>query len=307
MKTHKMLLLVLLFLGLITQAQNKAALVIGIGAYPQESGWCTIHGDNDIPIVVDMLEHNGFGKDDIQVLRNEKATKQAVMQALGGLIQKANEGDVVYVHFSGHGQQITDLDGDEPDGYDEAWIPYDAWQKYNPNGYVGQSHIIDDELFDILTTLRAKVGDNGKIVVVSDACHSGSGSRGDEDVDVIRGLPGEEPSAEEIIALKKQFKDPYAFNIPNNRTNPKVTRDSVSWLFISACKAYQNNFEYRDARGNYYGKLSYLLWENRMAMSTASWQEVMATIDNRMLYLTEKYTQQSQREGAPNTKDDKLF
>ena len=286
-KIHKMLLLVLLFMSVITHAQNKTALVIGIGEYPKESGWCTIHGDNDIPIVVEMLEQNGFGKDDIQILKNEKATKQTIMQALGGLIQKANEGDVVYVHFSGHGQQITDLDGDEPDGYDEAWIPYDACQKYNPNGYVGQSHIVDDELFDLLSTLRAKVGDRGKIIVVSDACHSGSGSRGDEDVDVVRGVQDK-------------------FELPATRNVSVSKRESTAWLFVSACKAYQNNFEYRDAQGNYHGMLSYLLWENRAAMRDASWQEVMAAIDNRMLYLA-KYPQQSQREGTPNSKDDKLF
>ena len=287
MKVHKFLLTVILFLSLTAQAQKKMALVVGIGNYPQESGWCTIHGDNDIPIVVEMLEQNGFGKDDIQILKNEKATKQAIMQAVGGLIQKANEGDVVYIHFSGHGQQITDLDGDEPDGYDEAWIPYDACQKYNTNSYVGQNHIIDDELFDLLTTLRAKVGGNGKIVVVSDACHSGSGSRGDEDVDVVRGVQDK-------------------FELPPTRNVSVAKRESTAWLFVSACKAYQNNFEHRDAQGNYHGMLSYLLWENRAVMRDATWQEVMATIDNRMLYLA-KYPQQSQREGAPNSKDDKLF
>ena len=119
MMKNKLILLLMLLLSVMAQAQNKLALVIGIGEYPKESGWCTIHGDNDIPIVEEMLDYNGFGKDNIQILKNEKAIKQAIMQALGDLIQKANEGDVVYIHFSGHGQQITDLDGDEPDGYDE--------------------------------------------------------------------------------------------------------------------------------------------------------------------------------------------
>lgn len=277
----------MLLLSVMAQAQNKLALVIGIGEYPKESGWCTIHGDNDIPIVVEMLEYNGFGKDNIKILKNEKAIKQGIMQALGRLIQNANEGDVVYIHFSGHGQQITDLDGDESDGYDESWIPYDACQKYDSNGYIGQNHIIDDELFDILTTIRAKVGDKGKIVVVSDACHSGSGSRGDEDVDVIRGVQDK-------------------FELPAVRNVKFTKRESTAWLFVSACKSYQNNFEYRDAQGNYYGVLSYQLWENRAVMSDATWQEVMATIDNRMLYLA-KYPQQSQREGMPNSNDDKLF
>ena len=281
---HKLFLVVLLLISGIANAQNKRALVIGIGDYPEESGWGKIHGDNDVAIVTEMLEVNGF--EQVQILSNKAATKKGIMDALDNLAKKATHGDVIYIHFSGHGQQITDLDGDEPDGYDEAWIPYDACKDYSSK-YKGQNHIVDDELFDFLNRLRTKVGDKGKIIVVSDACHSGSGSRGDEDEDVVRGV---------------QEK----FEMPVERNVGGAKRESTAWLFVSACKAYQNNFEYRDAQGNYHGMLSYLLWENRAAMSDATWQEVMATIDNRMLHVA-KYPQQSQREGAPNSNDEKLF
>jgi hypothetical protein len=284
MSLHKILLFIFLLLSGLANAQNKLALVIGIGDYPEESGWCKIHGDNDISIVTEMLEVNGF--EQVQILSNKAASKQGIMEALNNLAKKASLGDVVYIHFSGHGQQITDLDGDEPDGYDEAWIPYDACKDYSGK-YQGQNHIVDDELFDFLNQLRTKVGDKGKIIVVSDACHSGSGSRGDEDEDVVRGVQER-------------------FEVPAERNAGSVKRESTAWLFVSACKAYQNNFEYRDNQGNYHGMLSYLLWENRADMSDVTWQEVMATIDNRMLYVA-KYPQQSQREGAPNSIDEKLF
>lgn len=284
MSLHKILLFIFLLLSGLATAQNKRALVIGIGDYPEESGWCKIHGDSDISIVTEMLEENGF--EQVQILCNKAATKKGIMDALDNLAKRATRGDVIYIHFSGHGQQITDLDGDEPDGYDEAWIPYDACKDYSGK-YKGQNHIVDDELFDFLNQMRVKVGDKGKIIVVSDACHSGSGSRGDEDEDVVRGV---------------QEK----FEMPAERNIGSVKRESTAWLFVSACKAYQNNFEYRDAQGNYHGMLSYLLWENRAAMNDATWQEVMASIDNRMLYIA-KYPQQSQREGVPNSIDEKLF
>jgi hypothetical protein len=284
MKLYKTLLFIFLLLSGLANAQNKLALVIGIGDYPEESGWCKIHGDNDISIVTEMLEVNGF--EQVQILSNKAASKQGIMEALNNLAKKTSLDDVVYIHFSGHGQQITDLDGDEPDGYDEAWIPYDACKDYSGK-YKGQNHIVDDELYDFLNQLRAKVGDKGKIIVVSDACHSGSGSRGDEDEDVVRGVQER-------------------FEVPAGKNAGSVKRESTAWLFVSACKAYQNNFEYRDNQGNYHGMLSYLLWENRADMSDVTWQEVMATIDNRMLYVA-KYPQQSQREGAPNSIDEKLF
>ena len=284
MSLHKILLFIFLLLSGLATAQNKLALVIGIGDYPEESGWCKIHGDNDISIVTEMLEVNGF--EQVQILSNKTASKQGIMEALNNLAKKASLDDVVYIHFSGHGQQITDLDGDEPDGYDEAWIPYDACKDYSGK-YKGQNHIVDDELYDFLNQLRAKIGDKGKIIVVSDACHSGSGSRGDEDEDVVRGVQER-------------------FEVPAGKNAGSVKRESTAWLFVSACKAYQNNFEYRDNQGNYHGMLSYLLWENRADISDVTWQEVMATIDNRMLYVA-KYPQQSQREGAPNSIDEKLF
>ena len=284
MYLHKLFLAVLLLISGIVNAQNKLALVIGIGDYPEESGWCKIHGDNDIVIVTEMLEENGFNQ--VQILSNKAATKQGIMDALDNLAKNITRGDVIYIHFSGHGQQITDLDGDEPDGYDEAWIPYDACKVYSEK-YQGQNHIVDDELFDYLSLFRIIVGDEGKIIVVSDACHSGTGSRGDEDVDVVRGV---------------QEK----FEMSAERNIGGVKRETTAWLFVSACKSYQNNFEYCDAQGNYHGMLSYLLWENRAAMRNASWQEVMATIDKRMLFMA-KYPQQSQWEGEPNTIDEKLF
>lgn len=286
MRLSNTILVVFMLWGGLVNAQTKLALVIGIGDYPKESGWCKIHGDSDIPFVVEMLEENGFARNEIQTLRNEKATKKGIIEEFNRLTEKASLGDVVYVHFSGHGQQITDLDGDEPDGYDEAWIPYDACQAYS-SGYQGQNHIVDDELFDCLNILRAKVGDTGKIIVVSDACHSGSGSRGDEDEDVVRGVQDK-------------------FELPLERKKGEAKRESTSWLFISACKSYQNNFEYRDTEGNYHGMLSYLLWENRGLMENSSWRYVMEAVDNKMFRIC-KYPQQSQREGVPNSYDEKLF
>ena len=69
MKLHKTILIVLLLLCGFATAQNKLALVIGIGDYPEESGWCKIHGDNDISIVTEMLEENGF--EQVQILSNK--------------------------------------------------------------------------------------------------------------------------------------------------------------------------------------------------------------------------------------------
>lgn len=62
---------------------------------------------------------------------NAQATKAAIVQAMENLATTSGKGDLLYIHFSGNGQQIRDVDEDEKvdetsDSFDEAWIPYDA-------------------------------------------------------------------------------------------------------------------------------------------------------------------------------------
>lgn len=235
----------LMFIVLGAQAE-KRALVIGIGNYPDvDYGWHTINGNNDISIICDMLRCNGFKDKYIQTLRDEQATYQGITSALSRMIAKSEKGDIVYIHFSGHGQQITDLNGDEAEGYDEAWIPYDALQEPTSE-YQGQYHITDDLLNAELLKLKKKVGDSGKIIVVSDACHSGTSTRVANEESVIRGS-----SAKFIL------------------TAPKVSyskSNSIQWISISACADKECNRQCKANDGTKYGSLSYTLYQMRYTL-----------------------------------------
>lgn len=235
---------------------TKRALVIGIGNYPEASGWAKINGDKDLPIVRDMLLANGFQSKDIVELKNESATADAIRKALDALVSKAAKGDVIYIHFSGHGQQITDLHGDEEDGFDEAWIPIDAQFSYAKGKYEGENHIVDDQLNQWLSQLRSKVGTTGKITVVADACHSGGGSRGDEDETeyVVRGTSD-------------------AFVIPGNTKPFSGEVGTIDWIFISACKSYQCNYEYKGT-----GSLTYALGQQKANLSSTPAQQIQRSI-----------------------------
>lgn len=235
---------------------TKRALVIGIGNYPEASGWAKINGDKDLPIVRDMLLANGFQSKDIVELKNESATADAIRKALDALVSKAAKGDVIYIHFSGHGQQITDLHGDEEDGFDEAWIPIDAQFSYAKGKYEGENHIVDDQLNQWLSQLRSKVGATGKITVVADACHSGGGSRGDKDETkyVVRGTSD-------------------AFVIPGNTKPFSGEVGTIDWIFISACKSYQCNYEYKGT-----GSLTYALGQQKANLSSTPAQQVQRSI-----------------------------
>lgn len=235
------------------QAATKRALVIGIGDYPATSGWAKINGDKDIPMVEEMLTANGFSKQNIIELKNQQATCGAICSEFENLIARSQTGDYIYIHFSGHGQQITDLNGDEEEGLDEAWIPYDAQFAYAKGKYEGQNHLIDDKLNQYFHRIREKIGAEGKIVVVADACHSGSGSRAEEE--------------DSITYVVRGTSD--AFVIPSPKKVASVSLFPIEWTFISACKPYQCNYEYK---GN--GSLTYALYQQRTNFSSLSAKQI---------------------------------
>ena len=222
-----------LFLSVSITAQTRRALVIGIGEQ-KEKNWAKINGDKDVPYVQRMLNEAGY--DNIRTLVNSQATKSGIVAAFKKISSQCTVGDVVYIHFSGHGQLVTDVNGDEEDGWDEAWIPYDAYKKYCKEDK-GEKHLVDDEINVLLTAIKNKIGEQGKLLVVVDACHSGDSSRGDDLDETVRGVYDEF-----VIPVKKK-----------TRTNKPVEQ----WLTLSACKDYQLNQELKNPQ---VGKLTYALY-----------------------------------------------
>jgi len=107
-----------------------------------------------------------FHPDNIRMLLNERATRRNILVRLEWLVGKAKPGDVLFFHFSGHGSQIRDRNGDElNDHLDEIICPYDMdWA--NP---------LSD---DVLKRKFAKLPRGAHMYLVFDCCHSGSVDRG---------------------------------------------------------------------------------------------------------------------------------
>ena len=94
------------------------------------------------------------------VLLTKKATRGALLQGLRAAAKALKSGDLFMLSYSGHGGQVRDVSGDEPDKKDETWCLYDG-------------QLIDDELYAELARFKAGV----RILVLSDSCHSGSVTR----------------------------------------------------------------------------------------------------------------------------------
>ena len=223
----------LLFLSVSITAQTRRALVIGIGEQRDKS-WAKINGDKDVAYVQKMLKDAGYKE--VRTLINKQATKARIVTAFNSLTNRCQIGDIVYIHFSGHGQLVTDVNGDEKDGWDEAWVPYDAYRKYCKEDK-GEKHLVDDEINVLLTAIKRKIGEQGKLLVVVDACHSGDSSRGDDLDETVRGVYDE-------------------FVIPITRKK-RTNRLAEQWLTLCACKDYQLNQELKNPQ---VGKLTYALY-----------------------------------------------
>nr|WP_315233068.1 caspase family protein [uncultured Albidiferax sp.] len=91
------------------------------------------------------------------VLLTKRGTRSRALAALRAAAKALRAGDLFFLTYSGHGGQVTDINGDEPDGKDETWCLYDG-------------QLIDDELYLELSKFAAGV----RILVLSDSCHSGS-------------------------------------------------------------------------------------------------------------------------------------
>ena len=156
---------------------RKLALIIAIAKYPRASGYQRLSSNNDVPLIRAALLRQGFDSSAIRVLADSQATRAGILQALDALVAESRPGDVVVVHYSGHGHQMTDDNGDEEDGLDELWVPFDARSDVDPATYKGEYHIKDDQLEPIFQHLRQQISPGGNLIVFIDACHSGSATR----------------------------------------------------------------------------------------------------------------------------------
>ena len=245
-------ILFIVTLSIFTQlvmAQNKRALLVGISDYQcvnKYGGWNNIHGKNDIDMLYPTLKKCGAS---VSCLYDKGATKTGISKALSVLASQCKVGDIVYLHFSTHGQPFEDLSGDEDDGWDESIVPVDAPIEFTKGKYEGENHLIDDELHEYCTKIRKAIGTKGMLYVVIDACHAGKASMGIEE-DVIRGTKAGFTRSSKYYRPQKIEKGNY-YNIPSSPTLGKV-------VFIEACRSYQVNKEIVE-NGKYYGALSYYI------------------------------------------------
>ncbi|KAK4960400.1 Ca(2+)-dependent cysteine protease [Elasticomyces elasticus] len=146
---------------------RRKALLIGINYFSQRG---QLRGCiNDVKNMSTYLnQHFGYKREDMVTLTDDQQsamsqpTKANILRAMHWLVKDARPNDSLFFHYSGHGGQTKDLDGDEEDGYDEVIYPVDFRQA---------GHIVDDEMHRVMVSpLQPGV----RLTAIFDSCHSGS-------------------------------------------------------------------------------------------------------------------------------------
>jgi hypothetical protein len=163
---------------------KKRALLIGISQYARKGGkdkdgihdldWWDLHTEYDIELLEKTLTESKFGfkPENIRILKTPgETTRAAILQALNNLIGETKPGDIVYIHYSGHGQPAPDRT--RPDGMVKTLVPSDYVSQLNTS-----KNIRGDEIGKLLDQLKGKNPAN--ITVTFDSCFSYSAVRGDE-------------------------------------------------------------------------------------------------------------------------------
>ena len=293
--------LLLLSVSPSLQAQTRRALVIGIGQQ-EDKAWGKINGDKDVAYVAEMLKGAMYKEENITRLVNRQATKVGIIGAFKRMVASCRQGDMVYIHYSGHGQQMTDVHNDERDGLDECWIPYDACRKVSAT-YHGEKHLTDDELNVYLNAIRNKIGAKGKLLVVIDACHSGDGTRGEDD-EIVRGVEDTlKVDSLNARGLYETFEAIKSFFMGDNGKekiiNAKAKPLAERWITISACRSDQVNVEMKSPA---VGKLTYALWKELKNSDKVNNDEFMRRIRKFVNRNTSSRPQQPEMTGEDSNK-----
>ena len=122
---------------------------------------------NDARDIAETLQ--AAGVEDLETLYDAAATREAILTAWQGLIERSAADDVLVLSYAGHGAQEEEwVKGSEADGFDEVFLlaGFDVTAPGNAE------RLRDD---DLAAMLRA-AGDRS-VLVLADSCHSGTMTR----------------------------------------------------------------------------------------------------------------------------------
>ena len=212
--------------GIVPPSSVYRAYLVGIGDYQY---FPDAHGNIDLqapPFDVDMMDdtlsHSGSGFYLINKLIDLQATKEAILNGIASAFAEADEDDVSYFYFSGHGMYYNGV---------SYLCPTDISYYSSLSSYIST-----DELETALSVIP------GTKVVILDCCHSG-------------GFLGKQMQEEEIFSNAQEFNN----NVINVFLSRDLT--GSQYKVLTSCLSSQVCVELTPSEGNPFGLFSAVLCE----------------------------------------------
>ncbi|MGK7876688.1 MAG: caspase family protein [Xenococcaceae cyanobacterium] len=188
------------------------ALVIGVGSYSNEPKLnvpLTAEDAQEVAAVLGDPRYCGYPEQQVTLLHDARATREAILQALDDLAQ-IKESDTLLLFYSGHGEY----------GEDGYYLTTHE-TKLQERRVVAGSGVREGELLEKIKAIRAK-----RVFLIFNACHSGEVSPASLGVDDTEDIPSQ--------------------SLPN-KTAEALLGTGEGRVIITACRETQKSYYVRDA------------------------------------------------------------
>jgi hypothetical protein len=263
----------------------KKALLVGINKYRPDLNADLRGCVNDVENMRDVLiRYFGFATENIRVVIDDRATKAAMIERLRWLLNGAAAGDELVFHYSGHGSQVRDRNGDElDDQLDEILCPHDMnWD----------DPFTDDTLGNMFKQLPNGVF----LTMVCDSCHSGTMTR-------TLGNPGNPHDIKPRFIMPPFDVRCRSLNqILPKRKMGKSPKSTQRHVLLSGCKDNQTSAD-AFINNKYQGALTWAFTTVVKSNPNLTWPE----IHQKVLAKLNGYTQEPQLSGDNDLLNRKIF
>lgn len=219
----------------MTQSTNQSSRGISVhigvnwcqpAAYDGEWDGALTSPENDVDTMEAIARKQGF---ETRTLKTESATRDNVIAAFRTAAEELKPGDFFLVTYSGHGDTVPDLSGDEDDRQDDTWCLHDGC-------------FLDDELNVLLAGFQAGC----RVLVLSDSCHSGTMLKGEKKSEGDTEHVEDEyiysravPRSTSIKAFKNHYE--YYASLQSELPTPRP-EIAASVRLLSGCQEDQQSF-----------------------------------------------------------------
>ncbi|ORY04576.1 peptidase C14, caspase domain-containing protein [Clohesyomyces aquaticus] len=149
--------------------QRKKSLLIGINYTGTQNALSGCH--QDIENIAEFLEYRGYSNDrrsrvtladlpDVEYDSSYYPTGHNILAAMDWLVSEPN--CTLFMHYSGHGGQIEDVDGNRTTGLDDSIVPVDFQERGQISSTLLHEHLV------------TRMAPGCTLFIVMDCCHSGS-------------------------------------------------------------------------------------------------------------------------------------